>query len=314
MKKVLIANRGEIASRIIKTYLKMGIETVAIYSDADQELPFVKNATVAHRIGEPPVMKSYLQMDKIIEIAEREQVDAIHPGYGFLSENAIFAKSVANKGIVFIGPTPQVITLMGDKVKARQTMIDAGVPVVPGSDKGIQTIEEALDLAKKFGYPVMLKASGGGGGIGMVCCHSENDLQKAFQTTKTRAKTYFGNDEMFIEKFIPNARHIEVQIFGDHHGNIVHLFERDCSIQRRNQKVIEETPSPFLSKETREKICHAAKKAAEYVDYTNAGTIEFIVDEQENFYFLEMNTRLQVEHAITEMITNLDLVEWQLLV
>ncbi|MDR4886605.1 acetyl-CoA carboxylase biotin carboxylase subunit [Fredinandcohnia sp. QZ13] len=314
MKKVLIANRGEIAARIMKTCHEMGIETVAVYSDADQELPFVKNATVAHRIGEPPVMKSYLQMDKIIEVAEKEQVDAIHPGYGFLSENATFAKAVAKKGIVFIGPTPEVISLMGDKVKARQTMIDAGVPVVPGSEKGIQTVEEALKLAKGFGYPVMLKASGGGGGIGMVCCHSDEELQKAFQTTKSRAKSYFGNDEMFIEKFIPNARHIEVQIFGDHHGKIVHLFERDCSIQRRNQKVIEETPSPFLSEATRKKICHSAKKAAEFVGYTNAGTIEFIVDEQENFYFLEMNTRLQVEHAVTEIITNLDLVKWQLLV
>ncbi|THE14373.1 acetyl-CoA carboxylase biotin carboxylase subunit [Bacillus timonensis] len=314
MKKVLVANRGEIASRIIKTCHEMGIETVAVYSDADQELPFVKNATVAHRIGEPPVMKSYLQMDRIMEIAETEQVDAIHPGYGFLSENATFAKAVAKKGIVFIGPTPEVISLMGDKVKARQTMIDAGVPVVPGSDKDVQTLDEALKLAKGFDYPVMLKASAGGGGIGMICCHTEEDLQKAFQTTKTRAKSYFGNDDMFIEKFIPNARHIEVQIFGDQHGNIVHLFERDCSIQRRNQKVIEETPSPFLSEATREKICHAATMAAEYVGYTNAGTIEFIVDEQENFYFLEMNTRLQVEHPITEMITNLDLVKWQLLV
>ncbi|MFS0823718.1 acetyl/propionyl/methylcrotonyl-CoA carboxylase subunit alpha [Bacillus sp. 1P02SD] len=314
MKKVLVANRGEIASRIIKTCHEMGIETVAVYSDADQELPFVKKATVAHRIGEPPVMKSYLQMDKIIEIAEKEQVDAIHPGYGFLSENATFAKAVAKKGIVFIGPPPEVISLMGDKVKARQTMIDAGVPVVPGSEKDVQTLEEALKLAKGFGYPVMLKASAGGGGIGMVCCQSEEELQKAFQTTKTRAKSYFGNDDMFIEKFIPNARHIEVQIFGDQHGNIVHLFERDCSIQRRNQKVIEETPSPFLTEAAREKICHAATMAAKYVGYTNAGTIEFIVDEQENFYFLEMNTRLQVEHAITEMITNLDLVKWQLLV
>ncbi|MEH7382415.1 acetyl-CoA carboxylase biotin carboxylase subunit [Bacillus sp. JJ1533] len=314
MKKVLIANRGEIASRIMKTCHEMGIETVAVYSDADRDLPFVRNATRAHRIGEPQVLKSYLQIDKIIEIAEKEQVDAIHPGYGFLSENATFARAIAKKGIVFIGPTPEIISLMGDKVKARQTMMDAGIPVVPGSDEAIQTIDEASKLAAQFGYPVMLKASGGGGGIGMVCCYTEEELQKAYHSTKARAKSYFGNDEMFIEKFIPNARHIEVQIFGDHHGNIVHLFERDCSIQRRNQKVIEETPSPFLSQGAREKICNAAKKAAEYVGYTNAGTIEFIVDEQENFYFLEMNTRLQVEHAITEMITNLDLVKWQLLV
>lgn len=314
LKKVLIANRGEIALRIMKTCHEMGIETVAIYSDADQQLPFVKNATVAHRIGEAPVIKSYLQMDKILEIAEKEHVDAIHPGYGFLSENATFAKAIAERSMVFIGPSPSIISLMGDKVKARQTMIEAGVPVVPGSNEGIQTIEEACTLAAEYGYPVMLKASGGGGGIGMIRCNSEEELQKAFHATKTRAKTYFGNDEVFIEKFIPNARHIEVQIFGDHHGNIVHLFERDCSIQRRNQKVIEETPSPFLSNETREKICHAAKRAAEYVHYTNAGTIEFIVDEEENFYFLEMNTRLQVEHAITEMITNTDLVKWQILV
>ncbi len=290
------------------------METVAIYSDADKELPFVREATVAYRIGEPPVVKSYLQVDKISEIAEKEQVDAVHPGYGFLSENMHFAKAVAEKSIVFIGPSPDIISLMGDKVKARRTMIEAGVPVVPGSDKNIQTIEDACQVAEAYGYPVMLKASGGGGGIGMVCCSTEDELIKAFQTTKTRAKTYFGNDEVFIEKFIPNARHIEVQVFGDSYGNIVHLFERDCSIQRRNQKVVEETPSPFLSKETREKICNAAKKAAEHVKYTNAGTIEFIVDENENFYFLEMNTRLQVEHPITEMITNVDLVKWQLLV
>src|SRR5690606_261065 len=211
LKKVLIANRGEIASRIIKTCHEMGIETVAVYSDADQELPCVRNATVAHRIGEPPVMKSYLQADKIIKIAELDQVDAIHPGYGFLSENATFAKEVAKSGIVYIGPTPSIISLMGDKVKARQTMLDAGVPVVPGSESAIQTVDEALALAQNYGYPVMLKASGGGGGIGMVCCQSEEELQNAFQTTKTRAKSYFGNDEMFIEKFIPNARHIEVQ-------------------------------------------------------------------------------------------------------
>ncbi|MFT4416113.1 acetyl/propionyl/methylcrotonyl-CoA carboxylase subunit alpha [Fredinandcohnia humi] len=314
MKKVLISNRGEIASRIIKTCHEMGIETVAIYSDADMDLPYVKAATVAYRIGEPPVTKSYLQIDKILEIATLEKVDAIHPGYGFLSENASFAEEVAKHSIIFIGPSPNIISIMGDKVKARQTMINAGVPVVPGSDNSINTIEEACTLASTIGYPVMLKASAGGGGIGMVLCYSEDELTKAYQSTKTRAKTYFGNDEVFIEKFIPNARHIEVQIFGDNHGNIVHLYERDCSIQRRNQKVIEETPSPFISSKTREEICNAAKKAAEYVQYSNAGTIEFIVDENENFYFLEMNTRLQVEHPITEMITGIDLVKWQLLV
>ncbi|MCH1623890.1 acetyl-CoA carboxylase biotin carboxylase subunit [Ferdinandcohnia quinoae] len=314
MRKVLIANRGEIASRIIKTCHSLGIETVAVYSDADKDLPYVKHASKSYRIGEPPVMKSYLQVNKILEVAIQEKVDAIHPGYGFLSENSDFAKAVENHKIIFIGPNPDIISLMGDKVKARKTMIDAGVPVVPGSQNGIPSIDEACELAERIGYPVMLKASGGGGGIGMQCCYNEDDLQKAFQSTKARAKMYFGNDDVFIEKYISNARHIEVQIFGDMEGNIVHLYERDCSIQRRNQKVIEETPSPFISTKTRDKICEAAKRAAQFVNYTNAGTIEFIVDEEENFYFLEMNTRLQVEHPITEMTTNIDLVKWQLLV
>lgn len=314
MRKILIANRGEIASRIIKTCNELGIETIAIYSDADKDLPFVKQATKAYRIGEPPVVKSYLQIQKIIEIAEMEQVDAIHPGYGFLSENSDFAKTIIEKGIVFIGPSPDIISLMGDKVKARKTMIEAGVPVVPGSETGITSLEEACEYATNIGYPVMLKASGGGGGIGMIRCDNEVALQKAYDSTKARAKAYFGNDEVFIEKFIAEARHIEVQIFGDNHGNVVHLFERDCSIQRRNQKVIEETPSPFITDDTRAKIYESAIMAARHVGYANAGTIEFIVDENESFYFLEMNTRLQVEHPITEMVTNLDLVKWQILV
>lgn len=314
LKKVLIANRGEIAARIIKTCKKLGIETVAIYSDADQDLPYVKDATISYRIGESPVTKSYLLIDKILEIAAKEQVDAIHPGYGFLSENSDFAKAVKECGIEFIGPSPETISLMGDKVRARQKMQEAGIPVVPGSDSGIRTLQEACAFASRIGYPIMLKAAGGGGGIGMTLCNNETDLKKVYQSTKIRAKTYFGNDEVFIEKFVVNARHIEVQIFGDRFGNIVHLYERDCSIQRRNQKVIEETPSPFISKQTRDHICQTAINAAKGVNYTNAGTIEFVVDEQENFYFLEMNTRLQVEHPITEMITNIDLVEWQLLV
>ena len=314
LRKILIVNRGEIASRIIKTCNELGIETIAIYSDADKDLPFVKLASKAFRVGEPPVIKSYLQIEKIIEIAKQEQVDAIHPGYGFLSENSEFAKAITEQGIIFIGPSPDIISLMGDKVKARKTMIDASVPVVPGSEVSLQSLEEACSFADHVGYPVMLKASGGGGGIGMIRCEDEQALTKAYQSTKARAKAYFGNDEMFIEKFIDEARHIEVQIFGDSHGNIVHLFERDCSIQRRNQKVVEETPSPFISNETRTKIFNAAILAAKHVNYTNAGTIEFIVDEQENFYFLEMNTRLQVEHPITEMVTNLDLVKWQILV
>jgi acetyl-CoA carboxylase biotin carboxylase subunit len=313
VQKILIANRGEIALRIIKTCQEMGIETIAIYSEADKEMPFVKAASKAVCVGEPPVNKSYLQAEKIIEIARSENVDAIHPGYGFLSENAAFAKQALKNGIVFIGPNPETIELMGDKIVSRQTMELAGVPVVPGSGSGLKTIEEACGLAASIGYPVMLKASGGGGGIGMVLCENEQALVKSYDSTKSRAMTYFGSDEVFIEKYIVDARHVEVQVFGDNHGNIVHLFERDCSIQRRHQKVVEESPSPFLSESVRQKMFETAVKAARAVNYTNAGTIEFIVDEEENFYFLEMNTRLQVEHPVTEMITNLDLVKWQIL-
>ncbi|MEK5063423.1 acetyl-CoA carboxylase biotin carboxylase subunit [Cytobacillus sp. FSL R5-0596] len=313
MQKILIANRGEIALRIIKTFREMEIETIAIYSDADKDLPFVKEATYAFRIGEPPVNKSYLKTDAILEIAKREKVDGIHPGYGFLSENAGFARAVIDAGIAFIGPDPETIELMGDKIVSRKTMKEAGVPIVPGSGEGTSTLEEACRLADDMGYPVMLKASGGGGGIGMVRCENEQALAKSFASTKSRAKAYFGSDEVFVEKYIEKARHVEIQVFGDHHGNIVHLFERDCSIQRRHQKVVEESPSPFLSDQTKQKMYDTALTAARAVDYKNAGTIEFIVDEQENFYFLEMNTRLQVEHPVTEQVTGLDLVEWQLL-
>lgn len=292
----------------------MGIETVAIYSEADKEMPFVKAASKAVCVGEPPVNKSYLQSEKILEIAKSEKVDAIHPGYGFLSENAAFAKSTKKEGIIFIGPDAETIQLMGDKIVSRKTMEQAGVPVVPGSGNGLKTIEEACSLSAMIGYPVMLKASSGGGGIGMVLCENEQALIKSFASTKSRALAYFGSDEVFIEKYIAEARHVEVQIFGDHQGNIVHLFERDCSIQRRHQKVIEESPSPFLSEMTRRKIYETALKAAKVVGYKNAGTIEFIVDENENFYFLEMNTRLQVEHPVTEMITGVDLVRWQILI
>ncbi|ETI67969.1 acetyl-CoA carboxylase biotin carboxylase subunit [Neobacillus vireti] len=314
MQKILIANRGEIALRIIKTCQEMGIETIAIYSEADKEMPFVKAASKAVCVGEPPVDKSYLQAEKILEIARSENADAVHPGYGFLSENAAFAKQTIADGIIFIGPNPETIELMGDKIVSRQTMEQAGVPVVPGSGSGLKTIEEASSLAESIGYPVMLKASGGGGGIGMVLCENEQALVKSYESTKARAKTYFGSDEVFIEKYIADARHVEVQVFGDNHGNIVHLFERDCSIQRRHQKVVEESPSPFLSDTVRQKMFETAVRAARAVNYTNAGTIEFIVDEEENFYFLEMNTRLQVEHPVTEMVTNLDLVKWQILV
>ncbi|WP_078414904.1 acetyl-CoA carboxylase biotin carboxylase subunit [Priestia abyssalis] len=314
MRKILIANRGEIALRIIKTCQVLGIETVAIYSDADASMPYVREATKAVRIGESPVQKSYLKGDEVLAVAKAEGVDAIHPGYGFLSENSAFAKAAAEQGISFIGPSHEIIALMGDKVAARTTMQKANVPVVPGSENGVASVEEACEFAASIGYPVMLKASGGGGGIGMQLCFKEEELKKAYTSTKSRAKAYFGNDELFIEKYIANARHIEVQIFGDTKGNVIHLFERDCSVQRRNQKVIEETPSPFLSEEVREQICQTAVDAAKAVGYYNAGTVEFIVDEQERFYFLEMNTRLQVEHPVTEEMTGIDLVKWQILV
>ncbi|MFA1641473.1 acetyl/propionyl/methylcrotonyl-CoA carboxylase subunit alpha [Chryseomicrobium imtechense] len=313
MKRILIANRGEIASRIIRTCEKMGIETVAVYSEADAEMPFVKQATVAHLIGPAPVNQSYLNKAEILRVAKEEQVDAIHPGYGFLSENAEFVREIEAAGIRFIGPSAETIDKMGDKIASRETMKLAGVPVVPGTEEGLATAEDAVTYANSIGYPVMLKASGGGGGIGMVKCENEQTLAQQFTGIKTRAKNYFGNDAVFVEKFVEPARHIEVQIFGDATGNVYHLFERNCSVQRRNQKVIEEAPSPALSDATKAKLYEAAVKAAQAVNYKNAGTVEFIMDADENFYFLEMNTRLQVEHPITELITGQDLVEWQLL-
>ncbi|MCA1062267.1 acetyl-CoA carboxylase biotin carboxylase subunit [Rossellomorea sp. AcN35-11] len=314
MQKILIANRGEIASRIIKTCKQLNIQTVAVYSDADKDMPFVKEADISHRIGEAQVNRSYLVVDHILDVAKKEKVDGIHPGYGLLSENADFAKRVTEEGITFIGPSSEIIEKMGDKVEARKVMQQASVPVVPGSEGGVESIEDAKHVAKGIGYPIMLKASGGGGGIGMIRCENEQALVQSFDSTKNRAKAYFGKEEVFLEKCIEHARHVEVQIFGDHHGNVVHLFERNCSVQRRNQKVIEESPSPVLSEAAKEKMFASAIQAGKAVNYTNAGTVEFIVDEEENFYFLEMNTRLQVEHPVTEAITGLDLVKWQLLV
>ncbi|WP_243355970.1 acetyl-CoA carboxylase biotin carboxylase subunit [Bacillus litorisediminis] len=312
MKKILIANRGEIASRIIKTARRLGIETVAIYSEADKDLPFVQEATHCYLVGEGPVQKSYLNQAKILEIAAKENVDAIHPGYGLLSENAAFCKAVQDHNITWIGPSPETISLMGEKIAARKVMSEAGVPVVPGNQTGIKDVEEALEFAKTIKFPIMLKASAGGGGVGLAICRNEEELHKIFSSTKTRAKAYFQNDDVFIEKYIEKARHIEVQIVADSFGNTVHLFERDCSLQRRNQKVIEETPAQMLREETKEKLYQHAIQAARYVNYVNAGTIEFIVDAEENIYFLEMNTRLQVEHPITEELTGIDLVEWQI--
>ena len=312
MKKILIANRGEIALRIIETCKRLGISTIAVYSEADEHMPFVKLADEAFLLGPGPVQQSYLKADEIIEIALTAGADAIHPGYGLLSENAGFARKVRDAGLTFIGPDAETIELMGDKIASRIKMKKAGVPVVPGTDDGIGSLEEAITAASEIGYPIMLKASAGGGGIGMIRCENEQALSQHFQSIKSRAKAYFGDDVVFLEKFVENARHIEVQVFGDDEGNIVHLYERNCSVQRRNQKVIEESPSPSLNEAVRKQLHSSAVAAAKAVDYRNAGTVEFILSEQDDFYFLEMNTRLQVEHPVTEEVTGYDLVEWQI--
>jgi len=311
IRKLLIANRGEIAERVIRTAKRLKIQTVVVYSDADINMPFVKLADEAVNIGPPPVSQSYLKIDKIIEVAKNHKVDAIHPGYGLLSENPHFAKRVEEEGLIFIGPKHEKIALMGDKLKARLFIKEQGVPIVPGTLAPLSSIEEALDFAKQVGYPILIKASFGGGGIGMQKIDSETSLEKMLISAKEKAKAYFGNDEVFIEKYIENPHHIEVQVFGDKYGNVVHLFERECSVQRRHQKVIEETPSPFLSNEVRDKLLAQAVNATKAIGYEGAGTIEFIVDRSQNFYFLEMNTRLQVEHPITEETTGIDIVEWQ---
>ncbi|MDC0760301.1 acetyl-CoA carboxylase biotin carboxylase subunit [Brevibacillus sp. AG] len=312
MRKVLIANRGEIARRIIRTCKARGVATVAVYSDADKDLPFVREADESVHIGPPPVPHSYLNVEAILAAAKSTGADAIHPGYGLLSENEAFARRVLEEGLLFIGPTPEVIGQMGDKLTARHIMETAGVPVVPGCEQAIDSPDEAAVIAMSIGYPVMLKASAGGGGIGMHICRDEAELRQAYQSAKGRAKAYFGNDAMYMEKYVERPRHIEVQVVADQHGNVIHLLERECSIQRRHQKVLEESPSPFLDIATRELLCDAAVTAAKAVSYSGVGTVEFIVDEQKNFYFLEMNTRLQVEHPVTEEMTGIDLVSLQL--
>ncbi|EGK13056.1 acetyl-CoA carboxylase, biotin carboxylase [Desmospora sp. 8437] len=311
IRKLLIANRGEIARRILRTCRQRGIQTVAVHSEADRDLPFVREADEAVCIGPPPVAQSYLNMDAILDAARDTGADAIHPGYGLLSENAEFAGRVEEAGLIFVGSSPEVIARMGDKVTARRHMEEAGIPVVPGSD-GIRDLAEASREAARIGYPVMLKASAGGGGIGMEVLHSEADLEKAFTSARGRAQAYFGDGTLFMERFIESPRHVEVQVFADGKGRTLHLFERECSVQRRNQKVVEESPSPSIRPETREALCRAAVQAAKAVGYTGAGTVEFLVDPGEDFFFLEMNTRLQVEHPVTEMVTGLDLVALQL--
>ncbi len=311
-KKVLIANRGEIALRVLRTCKEMGIKTVAVYSTADKESLHVRFADEAVCIGPAASSESYLNIPNIIAAAEITNADAIHPGYGFLSENARFSKICSENGIKFIGPSPEMIDKMGDKATAKATMKAAGVPTVPGSDGLLESYEKAESLAVEMGFPVMLKATAGGGGKGMRAVWKKEDLKKAWESARQEAAAAFGNDGMYMEKLIEEPRHIEIQVVGDANGKACHLSERDCSIQRRHQKLTEETPSPFMTKELRNKMGKAAVKAAEYIRYEGAGTIEFLVDKHRNFYFMEMNTRIQVEHPITEQVIDYDLIREQI--
>ena len=313
-KKILIANRGEIALRVIRTCKEMGVKTVAVYSTVDADSLHVKFADEAVCIGPPTSSESYLKMSSIISAAEITNADAIHPGYGFLSENAKFSKICEEHGIKFIGASPDMISKMGDKATAKATMKAAGVPCVPGSDGIISSFEECEKIAKETGYPVMLKATAGGGGKGMRAVWKPEKLKDAWDSARQESKAAFGNDDMYMEKLIEEPRHIEIQIVGDSNGKACHLSERDCSIQRRHQKLTEETPSPFMTDELRNKMGAAAVKAAEYIKYEGAGTIEFLVDKHRNFYFMEMNTRIQVEHPITEQVIDFDLIREQILV
>jgi acetyl-CoA carboxylase biotin carboxylase subunit len=312
--KILIANRGEIAMRIIRTCKEMGIKTVAVYSKADSESLHIRFADEAVCIGPAPSSESYLKMSNIISTAEITNADAIHPGYGFLSENAQFSKICQEHKIKFIGATSEMIKKMGDKSSARATMKAAGIPIIPGSEGLLDSFEDAKKIAKKIGYPLMLKATAGGGGKGMRAVWKEEELQKSWNSARQEAKASFGNDGMYMEKFIEEPRHIEIQVVGDYRGKACHLSERDCSIQRRHQKLTEETPSPFLTEKLRKKMGNAAVKATEYIKYEGIGTIEFLVDKHQKFYFMEMNTRIQVEHPITEQVIDFDLIREQILV
>lgn len=311
-KKVLIANRGEIALRIIRVCKQFGIRTVAVYSEADRDSLHVKFADEAVCIGPPPSRESYLKIPRIIAAAEITNSDAIHPGYGFLAENANFAEICTTSGIKFIGPTPEMITAMGDKAIAKETMRKAGVPVIPGSEGVVKSHAEAQQCAGTIGYPVILKAVAGGGGRGMRIVREDSEMEAAFQTAQHEAEQGFGNSDLYVEKYIEQPHHIEMQVFGDEHGNVVHFGERDCSVQRRHQKLIEESPSPFVDEKLRSKMADAAVGGCKAVGYVNAGTIEFLVDKDKNFYFMEMNTRIQVEHPVSEQITGHDLIKLQL--
>ena len=311
-KKILIANRGEIAVRVIRACHEMGIAAVAVYSDVDRPALHVRKADEAYPIGAPAASESYLNIQKILDVAARSGADAIHPGYGFLSENAKFARACADAGVKFIGPTAAAMDAMGSKTRARQAMERAGVPFVPGTSRGLESFEQAEQVAERIGYPVMLKAAAGGGGKGMRLVHAPEELKSALEGARSEAERSFGDSEVYIEKAILNPRHIEMQVLADEHGNTVYLGERECSLQRRHQKVVEEAPSPIVDPDMRKRMGEVAVRVAQAAGYTNAGTVEFLVDQQRNFYFLEMNTRLQVEHPVTELITGLDLVHLQI--
>ncbi|MFZ8835267.1 MAG: acetyl-CoA carboxylase biotin carboxylase subunit, partial [Candidatus Caldipriscus sp.] len=314
IKRILIANRGEIALRIIYACKELGIETVAIYSTADENSLHVQLADYAVCIGGPSPKESYLNIPNIIAAAEAWEVDAIHPGYGFLSEREDFARIVEMHELVFIGPKPEQIAIMGDKVMAKKTVKEAGVPLVPGSEEPLEDVEEAKRIAAEIGYPVLLKAAAGGGGRGMRIVNSEQEMEQKFLSASAEAEAAFGDGRLYLEKFITKPKHIEVQVLGDEYGNITHLFERECSLQRRHQKVVEEAPSPSITEEQRGKLLDYAVKAAKHINYRSAGTLEFLMDENGEFYFIEMNTRIQVEHPTTEMITGVDIVKAQILI
>ncbi|MBN9381477.1 MAG: acetyl-CoA carboxylase biotin carboxylase subunit [Chitinophagaceae bacterium] len=311
-KKILIANRGEIALRVIRTCREMGIKTVAVYSTADKDSLHVRFADEAVCIGKPASFDSYLNIPHIMAAAEITNADAIHPGYGFLAENARFAEICGEHGIKFIGPTPAMINSMGDKITAKDTMIKAGVPVVPGGEGLLESLDEAKGLAKEIGYPIILKATAGGGGKGMRVVWAEEEMERAYNTAKAEAGAAFKNDGVYMEKFVEEPRHIEIQVAGDQYGKVCHLSERDCSIQRRHQKLVEESPSPFMTPELRKRMGEAAIKAASAINYESVGTIEFLVDKHRNFFFMEMNTRIQVEHCVTEEVVNFDLIKEQI--
>ncbi|MDH4223333.1 MAG: acetyl-CoA carboxylase biotin carboxylase subunit, partial [candidate division Zixibacteria bacterium] len=310
--KILIANRGEIAVRIIRACRESGIKAVTIYSEIDRKSLHVRMSDEAYYVGPPPSILSYLNMDKIIEIAKEAKCEGIHPGYGFLAENSIFARKIEKEGLVFIGPPASAIELLGDKIAARKTMKNAGIEVVPGTEEPLESEKQGVSLSQRIGFPILIKAAGGGGGKGMRVVRNEKDLKEAMRTCASEAQSAFADARIYIEKYLERPRHIEIQILGDKFGNVIHLGERECSIQRRHQKVIEESPSPVVDEKMRRKMGETAVKAAKAAGYYNAGTMEFLVDANKNFYFLEANTRLQVEHPVTEMVTGIDIAKEQI--